>query len=134
VKIGPIGLDVKIIGLTKITKTCIKIKKQQQNISPPRLRFAQSWWADWANELGAIKISQLNSEFPENSQPRLPYNKIPITHNFRSPALSAIFILSLHSVHCLLPVSDCFFIFLYSLYFFIFFFIFYIYILYIFIY
>jgi len=39
VKIGPV--DVETIGLTEITKNIKKIK-HQQNISPPRLRFAQS--------------------------------------------------------------------------------------------
>ena len=31
-----------------------------------------------------------------------PYKKIPVTHKFQSPALSVIFILNLHIVHCLL--------------------------------
>jgi len=41
--------------------------------------------------------------------PGLPYKNIAITHKFRSPALSVIFILSLHVVHknC---ASDCLFI------------------------
>jgi len=39
VKIGPV--DVEIIGVTEIAKKYLKIK-QQQNISPPRLRFAQN--------------------------------------------------------------------------------------------
>jgi len=39
VKIGPV--DVEIIGVTEIANKYLKIK-QQQNISPPRLRFAQN--------------------------------------------------------------------------------------------
>jgi len=39
VKIGPV--DVEIIGVTEIAKKYLKIK-QQQNISPLRLRFAQN--------------------------------------------------------------------------------------------
>jgi len=39
VKIGPV--DVAIIALTEITKLFFK---QQQNIIPPRRRFAQSTW------------------------------------------------------------------------------------------
>jgi len=38
--IGPV--DVEIILLTEITKIYLK---RQQNIIPPRMRFAQSWWA-----------------------------------------------------------------------------------------
>jgi len=44
VKIGPV--DVEITGLTEITQIFFKIKKQQQNINPPRLRFAQSEWGN----------------------------------------------------------------------------------------
>jgi len=40
VETGPV--DVEIIGLTKITEIFLK---QQQNISPARLRLAQSGWA-----------------------------------------------------------------------------------------
>jgi len=39
VKIGPV--DVEIIGVTEIAKKYLKIK-QQQHISPLRLRFAQN--------------------------------------------------------------------------------------------
>ena len=44
VNIGPV--DVDIIALTEITKNIIKKLKNQQNISPLRLRFAQSGWAN----------------------------------------------------------------------------------------
>jgi len=43
VKNGPV--NVEIIGLTKISKKQKKNIKHQQNISHPRLRFAQSGWA-----------------------------------------------------------------------------------------
>jgi len=63
VKIG--SVDVDIIGLTEITK--LDFFKQQQNISRPRLRFAQSGWANKSSILHTVILNNNNKKQNKNN-------------------------------------------------------------------
>jgi len=60
------SVDVDIIGLTEITK--LDFFKQQQNISRPHLRFAQSGWANMSSNSTHCDSQQQQQETKQEQQ------------------------------------------------------------------